>query len=27
MIAGVGGDWTVRDLEETGRLYRVPAAM
>jgi len=26
MIAGVGGDWTVRDLEETGRLYRVPAA-
>jgi hypothetical protein len=27
MIAGVGGDWTVRDLEETGRLYRVPAAL
>jgi hypothetical protein len=27
MIAGVGGDWTVRDLEATGRLYRVPAAM
>jgi len=27
MIAGVGGDWTVHDLEETGRLYRVPAAM
>jgi hypothetical protein len=27
MIAGVGGDWTVRDLESTGRLYRVPAAM
>ena len=26
-IAGVGGDWTVRDLESTGRLYRVPAAM
>jgi hypothetical protein len=26
MIAGVGGDWTVRDLEATGRLYRVPAA-
>jgi hypothetical protein len=27
MIAGAGGDWTVRDLEATGRLYRVPAAM
>jgi hypothetical protein len=27
MIAGVGGDWTVRDLEETGRLFRVPAAL
>ena len=27
MIAGVGGDWTARDLEATGRLYRVPAAM
>jgi hypothetical protein len=27
MIAGVGGDWTVRDLEATGRLYRIPAAM
>ena len=27
MIAGVGGDWTVRDLEATGRLYRMPAAM
>ena len=26
MIAGVGGDWTVRDLEATGRLYRIPAA-
>jgi hypothetical protein len=26
MIAGVGGDWSVRDLEETGRLYRIPAA-
>ena len=25
MIEGVGGDWTARDLEETGRLYRVPA--
>ena len=27
MISGVGGDWTVHDLEATGRLYRVPAAM
>jgi hypothetical protein len=27
VIAGVGGDWTVHDLEATGRLYRVPAAM
>jgi hypothetical protein len=27
MIVGVGGDWTVRDLEETGRLFRVPAAL
>jgi hypothetical protein len=27
MIEGVGGDWTVRDLEETGRLFRIPAAM
>ena len=27
MIAGVGGDWTVRDLEETGRLFRIPAAL
>jgi hypothetical protein len=27
MIASVGGDWTVRDLEETGRLFRVPAAL
>jgi hypothetical protein len=26
MIAGVGGDGTVHDLEATGRLYRVPAA-
>lgn len=25
-IEGVGGDWTVDDLEATGRLYRVPAA-
>jgi hypothetical protein len=27
MIEGVGGDWTVRDLDATGRLYRVPAAL
>jgi hypothetical protein len=27
MISGVGGDWTVQDLEATGRLYRIPAAM
>jgi hypothetical protein len=26
MIEGVGGEWTVRDLEETGRLFRIPAA-
>jgi hypothetical protein len=26
MIEGVGPPWTVRDLEETGRLYRIPAA-
>jgi hypothetical protein len=26
MIEGVGGDWTVRDLQATGRLYRLPAA-
>ena len=25
MIAGVGGDWTARDLQATGRLYRLPA--
>jgi xanthine dehydrogenase YagT iron-sulfur-binding subunit len=25
MIAGVGAPWTVRDLRETGRLYRIPA--
>jgi hypothetical protein len=24
MISGVGGAWTVADLEATGRLYRVP---
>jgi hypothetical protein len=27
MIEGVGGDWTVRDLDATGRLYRLPAAV
>lgn len=26
MIEGVGGEWTVADLEATGRLYRIPAA-
>jgi hypothetical protein len=26
MMDGVGGDWTVADLDATGRLYRVPAA-
>ena len=26
MIAGVGAPWTVRDLQQTGRLYRIPAA-
>lgn len=27
MIEGVGGAWTSRELEETGRLYRIPAAL
>ena len=26
MIAGVGGDWTLADLDATGRLYRLAAA-
>jgi hypothetical protein len=26
MIEGVGAPWTVRDLQETGRLYRIPVA-
>ena len=26
MIEGVGAPWTRHDLEETGRLYRIPAA-
>jgi hypothetical protein len=25
MMDGVGGDWTVADLDATGRLYRIPA--
>ncbi len=25
MIEGVGGDWTLADLDATGRLYRLPA--
>ena len=25
MIAGVGGEWTLQDLEATGRVYRIPA--
>jgi len=27
MIAGVGIPWTLEDLQATGRLYRIPAAM
>ena len=26
VIDGVGAPWTVTDLQETGRLYRIPAA-
>ena len=26
MVGGVGGDWSVGDLDATGRLYRLPAA-
>jgi hypothetical protein len=26
MIDGVGAPWTVEGLQETGRLYRIPAA-
>jgi hypothetical protein len=26
MIGGVGGEWSVDDLDKTGRLYRIPAA-
>ena len=25
MIEGVGAPWTIQDLQETGRLYRIPA--
>lgn len=25
MVEGVGGDWTVADLDATGKLYRIPA--
>jgi len=27
MIDGVGAPWTVKDLQATGRLYRIPAAV
>lgn len=27
MIGGVGGEWTLADLDATGRLYRLPAAV
>jgi hypothetical protein len=27
MFAGVGGEWSVDTLDETGRLYRIPAAI
>ena len=26
MVGGVGAPWTVEDFDQTGRLYRVPAA-
>lgn len=26
MIEGVGAPWSIKDLQETGRLYRIPAA-
>ena len=26
MIEGAGAPWSVKDLDETGRLYRIPAA-
>lgn len=27
LIAGVGGEWKVEELDETGRLFRVPGAV
>ncbi|MBX9606657.1 MAG: hypothetical protein K2Y51_10565 [Gammaproteobacteria bacterium] len=27
MFAGVGGEWSVDTLDQTGRLYRIPAAI
>lgn len=27
MVGGVGGGWTIADLDAAGRLYRVPAAI
>jgi hypothetical protein len=27
MIAGVGAPWTLEDLQATGRLFRIPAAI
>jgi hypothetical protein len=27
MISGVGGAWTLADLDATGRLFRIPAAI
>ena len=27
MMDGVGGDWSAADLEATGKLYRIPAAV
>jgi len=27
MVAGVGEGWTIEDLDSTGRLYRIPAAV
>lgn len=27
MLRGVGGAWTLADLDATGRLFRIPAAM
>jgi hypothetical protein len=27
LVGGVGGTWSVKDLDATGRLYRVPASL